>query len=70
MVHKHCFEVVDKLCRDILRMFNTRSKNLPFRGKIVVLGSDFIKIILVIPKGTRHDIVHNNINSTYIRQFY
>ncbi|XP_050918849.1 uncharacterized protein LOC127136315 [Lathyrus oleraceus] len=69
MIHKHCFEDVDKSFMDILRISNPRSMNLPFGEKVVVLDGDFRQILLVIPKGTRQDIVHASINSSYFWQF-
>ncbi|XP_058783039.1 uncharacterized protein LOC131657687 [Vicia villosa] len=69
MIHKHSFEVVDKMFRDILRVSNLRSMKVPFRGKVVVLDGDFRQILPVIPKGTRQDIVHASINFSYLWQF-
>ncbi|MCI09934.1 ATP-dependent DNA helicase PIF1, partial [Trifolium medium] len=47
MMHKHCFEAVDRTLRDIMN-----EKRYPFGGKVVVLGGDFRQILPVIPKGT------------------
>ncbi|XP_019163585.1 PREDICTED: uncharacterized protein LOC109159928 [Ipomoea nil] len=66
MMHKHCFEALDRTMRDILRFANPSSCNLPFGGKTVVLGGDFRQILPVIPKGTRQDIVGSSINSSYL----
>ncbi|XP_031108559.1 ATP-dependent DNA helicase PIF1-like [Ipomoea triloba] len=57
MMHKHCFEALDKTMRDILRFSDSLSSNKTFGGKTVVLGGDFRQILPVIPKGTRQDIV-------------
>jgi len=35
----------------------------------VVLGGDFRQILLVVPKGTRQDVVHATINSSYLWNF-
>ncbi|KAH1099477.1 hypothetical protein GYH30_034899 [Glycine max] len=40
--------------------------NVPFGGKVVVFGGDFWKILSVIPKGSRSDIVHATINASYM----
>jgi ATP-dependent DNA helicase PIF1 len=69
MTHKHCFEAVDRTFRDILRFCNSRNLNLPFGGKVVVLGGDFRQILPVIPKGTRQEVVHATITSSYLWDF-
>ncbi|XP_031096995.1 uncharacterized protein LOC116001246 [Ipomoea triloba] len=66
IMHKHCFEALDKTMRDILRFSNSLSCNKTFGGKTVVLGGDFRQILPVIPKGTRQDIVQASINSSYL----
>ncbi|GAU47161.1 hypothetical protein TSUD_287440 [Trifolium subterraneum] len=53
MMHKHCFEAVDRTLKDILKSHNPLNKYLPFGGKVVVFGGDFRQILPVIPKGTR-----------------
>ncbi|CAH9140571.1 unnamed protein product [Cuscuta epithymum] len=68
MVHKHCFEALDRTLRDILRFQNPRSLEIPFGGKTIVFGGDFRQILPVIPKGTRQDIVNASINSSYLWQ--
>jgi ATP-dependent DNA helicase PIF1 len=42
------------------------NKTLPFGGKTIVFGRDFRQILPVIPRGTRADIVHATINSSYL----
>jgi ATP-dependent DNA helicase PIF1 len=59
MMHRHCFEAVDRTLKDIMH-----EKRFPFGGKVVMLGGDFRQILPVIPKGTRHEIVHATINSS------
>lgn len=53
MIHNHLFEVVYKSFIDILRLYNSRSLNLPFRKKVVVLNGDFKEILSIILKGTK-----------------
>ncbi|RDX79079.1 hypothetical protein CR513_40539, partial [Mucuna pruriens] len=69
MTHKHCFEAVDRTFNDILQFHNNDSLNLPFGGKVVVMGGDFRQILPVISKGTRQEIVHATINSSYLWQY-
>ncbi|XP_019167686.1 PREDICTED: uncharacterized protein LOC109163399 [Ipomoea nil] len=66
MMHKFCFEALDRSMRDIMRVKNHNSFDMPFGGKTVVLGGDFRQILPVIPKGTRQDIVRATINSSYL----
>jgi ATP-dependent DNA helicase PIF1 len=69
MMHKHCFEAVDRSLRDILSSVNIENKFIPFGGKLVVLGGDFRQILPVIPKGTRQEVVNATINSSYLWNF-
>ncbi|XP_019160441.1 PREDICTED: uncharacterized protein LOC109157010 [Ipomoea nil] len=66
MMHKHCFEALDRTMRDLLRFSNHTSASNTFGGKTVVLGGDFRQILPVVPKGTRQDIVGASINSSYL----
>lgn len=61
MSHKYCFEALDKSLRDIMGI-----ENIPFGGKVVVFGGDFRQILPVIPRGSRSDIVHASISSSYL----
>ncbi|XP_061364451.1 uncharacterized protein LOC133307903 [Gastrolobium bilobum] len=66
MVHKFCFEALDRTLRDVLRFNDTNYVDMPFGGKVVVLGGVFRQILHVIPNGSRQDIVHETINSSYL----
>ncbi|XP_019173001.1 PREDICTED: uncharacterized protein LOC109168432 [Ipomoea nil] len=66
MMHKHCFEALDRTMRDLLRFVEPNSEMKTFGGKTVVLGGDFRQILPVVPKGTRQDIVSSAINSSYL----
>ena len=70
MVHRYCFEALDKTLRDILQLNNPNSHTLPFGGKTIVFGGDFRQILSVIPKGNRSDIVHATLNSSYLWNHY
>ncbi|XP_020970164.1 uncharacterized protein LOC107620407, partial [Arachis ipaensis] len=69
MVSRYCYEALDKCLGDIMRCSPTYSKDLPFGGKVVVLGGDFRQILPVIPRGSRQDIVHSTVNSSYLWKF-
>ncbi|XP_020243206.1 uncharacterized protein LOC109821431 [Asparagus officinalis] len=66
MVHKHAFEAVDRTFKDILGAECSENVNKPFGGKTFVLGGDFRQILLVIPKGSKHDILHASISCSYL----
>ncbi|XP_072087202.1 uncharacterized protein [Arachis hypogaea] len=69
MVSRYCYEALDKCLGDIMRCSPTYRKDLLFGGKVVVLGGDFRKILPVIPRGSRQDIVHSTVNSSYLWKF-
>ena len=68
MAHKYCFEALDKTLNDIMCMSN--SDSVPFGGKVVVFRGDFRKILPIIPRGSRFDIVHVTINTSYLWDYY
>ncbi|XP_058749840.1 uncharacterized protein LOC131622824 [Vicia villosa] len=65
MATKFCFESLDKSLKDIMSGMPHASHKI-FGGKVVVFGGDFRQIIPIIPRGTRSDIIHATINSSYI----
>ncbi|KAL1314930.1 hypothetical protein AAHE18_16G224300 [Arachis hypogaea] len=48
MLNKICFEALDRTLRDLMSITNQHKIHQPFSGKVVVLGGDFKKILLVI----------------------
>ena len=56
MIHKHAVECIDRSLRDLC------SCELPFGGKVIAFGGDFLQILPVIRRGTRSDIVSACIN--------
>ncbi|XP_057719611.1 uncharacterized protein LOC130934037 [Arachis stenosperma] len=69
MVSRYCYEALDKCLGDIMRCSPTYSKDLPFGGKVVVLGRDFRQVLPVISRGSRQNIVHSTVNSSYLWKF-
>ncbi|XP_057793359.1 uncharacterized protein LOC131009979 [Salvia miltiorrhiza] len=69
MMHKFCFEALDRSLRDIMRFVNPSSAYTPFGGKTIVFGGDFRQILPVIPKESRQDIVFATINSSYLWRY-
>ncbi|XP_012853090.1 PREDICTED: uncharacterized protein LOC105972659 [Erythranthe guttata] len=58
MMHRYCFEALDKTMKSIL------DSDMPFGGKVVVLGGDSLQILSVVLKASRQDIVHATMNSS------
>lgn len=57
MTHKAAFEALDRTLRDLLSLHSPDTKELPFGGKVVVLGGDPRQILPVIEGGSRSEIV-------------
>ncbi|KAM3361987.1 ATP-dependent DNA helicase pif1 isoform X1 [Capsicum galapagoense] len=66
MMHRYCFEALDKSLRDILSFKDSSNSQRPSGGETVVFGGDFRKILPVIPKGTRQNIVNATLNCSYL----
>ncbi|XP_016195169.1 uncharacterized protein LOC107636158 [Arachis ipaensis] len=69
MTNKLAFEALDRTLRDIMVSVSDRNKDLPFGGKVVVLGGDFRQVLPVIPKGSRAEIVMASINSSVLWKY-
>ncbi|GKE87502.1 helicase-like protein, partial [Tanacetum coccineum] len=66
MTHKHCYEALDRTLKDICRTDPTTENDKVFGGKVVLFGSDFRQILPVVTNGSRQDVVHASINSSYL----
>ncbi|XP_016178894.1 uncharacterized protein LOC107621385 [Arachis ipaensis] len=53
----------------LIQITDQHKTHQPFGGKVVVLGGDFRQILLVIPKGSGHDILTSAINSSHLWSF-
>ncbi|CAA7053990.1 unnamed protein product [Microthlaspi erraticum] len=62
MMHKHCFESLDRSLADIVG--NEDGK--PFGGKVIVFGGDFRQVLPVIPGAGRAEVVCSALNSSYL----
>ncbi|KAL3617640.1 hypothetical protein CASFOL_037961 [Castilleja foliolosa] len=60
MMRKYCFEALDRTLRDIMKGVDMTNIDKPFGGKTIIFGGDFRQILPVIPKGSRNDIVNEN----------
>jgi len=68
MMHRHVFEAVNRSLQDIMVVINPAFKFLPFGGLVVVFGGDFRQILLVVPCGTRGDVIIAALNRSSIWQ--
>ncbi|XP_048502945.1 uncharacterized protein LOC125491593 [Beta vulgaris subsp. vulgaris] len=66
MMHKYCFEALDRSLRDIMRLVDRRNMHRPFGGKVMVFGGDLRQILPIVPKGRRQYIVFATVNSSYL----
>ena len=51
MAHRHLLEALDRTLRDLM------DSDLPFGGKVIVLGGDFRQILPVVKRGSHVQIV-------------
>ena len=63
MMHIHCFKALDRTFRDVMKEVDKKNNYISFGSKVVVFDGDFRKILPVIAKGTRPEIVNATINS-------
>ena len=66
MMNRMCFEAFDRTLRDVMRTVNEGNSQKPFGGKVVVLEGDFRKILPIVKKGSRYDVVKSTINSSHL----
>ncbi|XP_074305937.1 uncharacterized protein LOC141641163 [Silene latifolia] len=66
MTHKHGFEAVDRSLKDVMRVVDERNATLQFGGKVVVFGGDFRQTLPVVSKGSRADVLHASLCSSYL----
>ncbi len=57
MAHKHVFEVVNCMLQHVMGDVDPALNDMFFGGKVVVMGSDFRQILLVVPRGRRGQIM-------------
>jgi hypothetical protein len=66
MTNKQCFEAFDRSLRDIVSEKQPRLQDVPFGGKIVVLGGDPKQILPVIENATRAQTINASIFRSYL----
>ncbi|KAJ1283306.1 hypothetical protein BS78_03G118400 [Paspalum vaginatum] len=66
MTNRHCFEALDRSLRDILSEKNSELQDIPFGGKVVVLGGDPKQILPVIENASKSQIISASIFKSYL----
>ena len=66
MTNKQCFEAFDRSLRDIMTETNEKAIDIPFGGKVIVLGGDPKQILPVIENGSKTQIINASIISSYL----
>ncbi|KAH0672296.1 hypothetical protein KY284_023383 [Solanum tuberosum] len=59
MAKRHTSEIVDRSFRDIM------DSDIPFGGKVMILGGDFRQVLPVLPKSTRAEMINANLVKSY-----
>ena len=60
MINKHTTEVLDNMLQDI------NEYNLPFGGKVIVLGGYFRPVLPVIPRERKDEIINASLAKSYL----
>ena len=63
MMHRHAFEVLDRMLQDIM------CNDQLFGGKVLLLGGDFRQVLLVIPMARQEEIVNATLCHSKIRRY-
>ncbi|GBM33948.1 hypothetical protein AVEN_79840-1 [Araneus ventricosus] len=58
MLTKDGLRCIDSLLRDLM------NNDKPFGGKVIIIGGDFRQTLLVVPRGTRADVIESCIKSS------
>ena len=66
MTNRQCFEALDRSLRDILSEKETNLLNIPFGGKVVVLGGDPKQVLPVIENASKSQIISASIFRSYL----
>jgi len=66
MTNKQCFEAFDRSLKDIMSEVTQEAVNIPFGGKVVVLGGDPKQILPVVQNGSKSQIINTSIIKSYL----
>ena len=64
MIDVHAFHAIDKSLRDI-----TQHSNVPFGGKLIVLGGDFRQVLPVVPHAGPAEIIEHCLKRSHLWQY-
>ncbi|XP_018400734.1 PREDICTED: ATP-dependent DNA helicase pif1-like, partial [Cyphomyrmex costatus] len=64
MAPRYALEIIGRTLRDIM------NNNLPFGGKIIILGGDFRQLLPIKLHGTRSEIVNLSIKFSYVWKYF
>ena len=60
MIPKHAIEAIDRMLRDI------SNSNVPFAGKVILLGGDFRQTLPVIKRARPAEVIEVCLKNSYI----
>jgi hypothetical protein len=66
MAHKHVFKAVNRTLQHVMGVVDPALKDMFFGGKVVIMGGDFRQLLLVVPRGTRGQIVDASLKRSTI----
>jgi hypothetical protein len=66
MTNRQCFEALDRSLKDILSEVDNKASNVPFGGKVVVLGGDPKQILPVVENASKTQIINASIFKSYL----
>ena len=64
MSHKHTFEAVNRSLRDIMKEVSPELVDVPFGGKVFVVGGNFRQVLPVVPRGSRGQVVAASVHES------
>jgi hypothetical protein len=66
MTNRQSFEALDRSLKDIISEVDNKASNVPFGGKVVVLGGDLKQILLVVENASKTQIINASIFKSYL----
>lgn len=66
MTHRHAFEALDRTLKDIMKMFDPELGEMPFGGKVVLLGGDFRQVLPVVRRGGVPETIAACLKKSYL----
>jgi hypothetical protein len=66
MTNRQCFEALDRSLKDIVFEVDNKASNVPFGGKVVVLGGDPKQILPVVENASKTQVINASIFKSYL----